>query len=225
LRLDARATAEHARAAGMSGIPLGYGVEPVVRIDSARAEDYLARLATRVNIAPYNAGFEWRDDQLMVVSGRAGRSFDIAQTLARLMQSPTDVVSHQRLELITSLLPPEVMDSTPYLEDARQLTSQPFTLTGYDPFRDDSITWTTIREVSTSWLEVRSNGLNLREDTFAPFVEAQNATLHAAEASRFMDPTETLEAMRQAIARGETSTSVRIRYHPTTYMRVGHKPT
>jgi hypothetical protein len=94
------------------------------------------------------------------------------------------------------------MDSTPYLENARQLTSQPFTLTGYDPFRDESITWTTIREVSTSWLEVRSNGLNLREDTFAPFVEAQNATLHAVEASRFMDPTESLEAMRQLCAWG-----------------------
>jgi hypothetical protein len=217
LHLDARATAEHARNVGMAGIPFGYNVEPVLRIDSVAAEAYLTSLMSQVNIAPINAGFEWRANELVGVLGRAGRDLDISRTLSRLMQSPTDVVVQQRLDLITSPVPPQAADPIPYLEQVRQLTSQPFALTGYDPFRDESITWTTTREVSTSWLEVTQNGLDLREEAFTPFVEAQNDNLHITEIDRYLDPTETAEAQRQAIVRQQTSVALRIRYHPLAY--------
>ncbi|MEZ4666498.1 MAG: L,D-transpeptidase family protein [Anaerolineae bacterium] len=217
LHLDARATAEHARSVGMAGIPLGYTIEPVVSANPVEAQAYLMSLTTQVDIAPVNASFELRDDQLVGVPGQAGRALDVDRTLAKLTKFPGNVVSHQRLELVTSSLPPEVSDPTPYLEDVRQLTSQPFALTGYDPFRDELITWTTTREVSASWLEVRRNGLNLRETTFSRFVEAQNATLHAAEADRYLDPTETAEAVNQAIVHQQNAVALRIHYHPTTY--------
>lgn len=217
LQLDAKATAERARSVGMAGIPFGYNVEPVVSADAVKAEAYLISLVNQINVKPYNAGFEWRGDQFIGVPGRAGYDLDINRTLSNLMQSPTDVVVLQQLDLVVSSVPPQVADPTPYLEQARQLTSQPFALNGYDPFRDESITWTTTREVATSWLEVSSTGLNLREDAITPFVEAQNAALHAAEANRFLDPIETAESLRQAIAQNQHSVAVRIRYHPTIY--------
>ncbi|MCA0454024.1 MAG: L,D-transpeptidase family protein [Chloroflexi bacterium] len=217
LHLDAKATAEQARSIGMAGIPLGYTIEPVVNANAAEAQAYLMSLTTQVDIAPVNASFELRDDQLIGVPGQAGRALDIDRTLANLTKSPGDVGSRQRLELVTSSVPSEAADPTPYLEAARQLTNQPFAFTGYDPFRDESITWTTTRAVSASWLEVRRSGLNLREATFSRFIEAQNATLHAAEADRYLDPIETAKAMNQAIVDQRNAVALRIRYHPTTY--------
>jgi lipoprotein-anchoring transpeptidase ErfK/SrfK len=201
----------------MAGIPLGYNVEPVVSVNSIEAQGYLTSLASQVNIAPLNARFEWNSDQLVAVVGSVGRGLDIDGTLALLSQSATDIVIHQQLNLLTVPLPPDVTDATPYLANVRQLVSQPFALTGYDPFRDESITWTTTREASTSWLEVSKNGLDLREAAFTPFLQAQNANLHAAEADRYLDPTETIQAMRQAIAHQENVVALRMRYHPTSY--------
>jgi lipoprotein-anchoring transpeptidase ErfK/SrfK len=217
LHLDAKATAEIARSVGIAGIPFGYNIKPVISADPVTARTYLSSLTNRVKIEPYNAGFEWHDDQFVGVPGRSGRDLDIDRTLANLTQAPTDVVVQQRLDLVVLPVSPQAADPTPYVEQARQLTSQPFALAGYDPFRDQSITWTTTREASTSWLEVSSTGLNLREEAFTPFLEAQNANLHSAEADRYLDPTETIEALRQAIGHQKNSVGLRIRYHPLTY--------
>jgi hypothetical protein len=43
---------------------------------------------------------------------------------------------------------PDVIDPPPYLEESRQLASQLSQLVGYDPFRDERITWTTSRRAS-----------------------------------------------------------------------------
>jgi lipoprotein-anchoring transpeptidase ErfK/SrfK len=72
-------------------------------------------------------------------------------------------------------------------------------------------------QVSTSWLEVSKKGLDLREEAFSPFLQAQNANLHVVEADRYLDPAETTQAMRQAIANQENAVALRIRYHPATY--------
>jgi hypothetical protein len=41
LQLDARKTAEAARGVGMSGLPFGIGVKPVVSVDYNNANNYL----------------------------------------------------------------------------------------------------------------------------------------------------------------------------------------
>ncbi len=215
--LDTKATAEHARNVGMAGVPLGYNIEPVVNVNAVVAQSYLTSLAAQVNTPPVNANFKWQDDQLIAVAGQSGHQLDIDRILAIISQSATEIVIRQELSLITRPVPPDVTDGTPYIENARQLVSQPFALTGYDPFRDESITWTTTREASASWLEVGKNGLDLREVAFTPFLQAQNANLHEAEADRYLDPTETIQALRQAVTHQENTVALRIRYHPISY--------
>jgi LysM repeat protein len=218
LSLNARATVERARSVGMAGIPLGYGVEPVVDLDLFVAQDYLLNLTEAANYAPYNAGYVWQGNDLLSKPGHAGAVLDVGSTVEYLKTAAARVADTGRLELVMTALPPDIIDAEPYLPVARALAEQPFTLTGYDPFTDEYLSWSTDRDTFTSWLEVREAGLGLREDLFAEFIRAQNATLNAQpDGVRYLEPTETMSRVEEAIARGVTSVTLRVRYRPQTY--------
>ena len=218
LVLDARKTAEAARAVGLAGLPLGYGVAPVVTVDELAAQNFLLDLTAQVNIAPFNAGYEWQGEQLVGIPGRDGRALDVPLTMQRILQDPAGIAERRRLDIIMTPLPPDVTDPSPFLEEAQQIASQPFDFIGYDPFTDQTYTWNTTREVVASWLEAGRNSLTLREETFAPFVEAQNETLNReGQQSRYLDPAEAKEKVREAIANQETQVYLRIRYRAATY--------
>ncbi len=217
LRLDARRTAEAARAAGLSGIPLGYSVEPVVNLDSEIAQAYFESLTDEVNIPPYNAGFAWQGEQFVGVPGREGRILNISDTLSNLLEGPGSVVSRRRLELIFNPLLPEVVDPAPYLEEAHLLAGQPFTITAYDPFTNEMQNWSVHREDFTSWLEATPNGLGIREDDFSSFFETQSAALNLDDTSRYFDSEESSGRITAAVRSAQSSVPLRIRYYPTTY--------
>lgn len=217
LKLDVRKTVEAAHGVGLAGIPFGYGVEPAVNVDTEVIQAYLTGFSSQANIEPVNAGYQWENETIVGVRGLDGRALDIDATVARLTRNPSALVNNQRLQLVMTTVRPEVSDPSPYLADVQQLASQPFELIGYDPFIDQSIAWATTRETFVSWLEAGTSGLVLREKTFLPFIEAQNATLHATENSRYLDQIETISAMREAIQTKQQAVSLRIRYHPSTY--------
>jgi hypothetical protein len=218
LLLDAKKTAEAARGVGMSGIPMGYSITPFVSVDELAAQTFLLDVTAMVNVAPYNAGYEWQGDQLVGMAGRDGRVLDVPLTMQRIMQEPSGIVLRRRLELLMTPLLPDVADPAPYLEAAQHLASQPFEFTGYDPFTDETVAWGTTREVVASWLEAGRTGLTLREDVFAPFIEAQNATLNSpGQQIRYLDPADTKDRVNEAITSQATQVHLRIRYRSSTY--------
>jgi len=218
LQLDARKTAEAARAVGMSGIPMGYGVRPFVTVDELAAQNFLLDVTTQVNIAPYNAGYEFQGDQLVGVPGRDGRALDVALTMERVMQDPAGIAERMRLDLLMTTLTPDVTDPEPYLDEARQVVSQPLEFIGYDPYTNQHYTWGTTPQVIATWLEAGHNGLTLRDDAFVPFIEAQNATLNSGDQQlRYLDPTDTKDKVREAISTQQTQVNLRIRYRATSY--------
>jgi hypothetical protein len=218
LILDAGKTAEAARGVGMAGIPFGYGVTSHVSVDELAAQNFLLDLTTEVNVAPFNAGYEYQGEQLVGIPGRDGRALDVPLTMQRILQDPAGIAERRHLDLIMTPLVPDVTDPTPYLEDARQVASQTFDFTGYDPFTDQLYTWNTTREVVASWLEAGRSGLTLRDEAFGPFIEAQNGTLNdGGQQTRYLDPTDTKDRMRDAIANKESQVYLRIRYRSTTY--------
>ncbi len=218
LSLNAEATVERARAVGMAGIPLGYSVEPVVEMDLFVAQDYLLNLTDDANYAPYNAGYVWQGDELLSKPGVAGAVLDVGATVEQLKDNASKVADTGALDLVMTALPPAIIDAEPYLPVARALAEQTFTLTGYDPFTDDYVSWSTDRDTFTSWLEVREAGLGLREDLFAEFIRAQNATLNPEpDGVRYLEPTETMSRVETAIEQGITNVTLRIRYRPQVY--------
>jgi LysM repeat protein len=217
LQLDARQMAEGARAAGLAGFPFGYWVEPVVTLDRSRAEAFFLDLHGEVDIAPINARYTWQAGEVVGVAGVDGRQLDTADTLDMLVAQPVLAVRERTFELWVDAVAPAVADPAPLLENVRALTAQPFELRGYDPFYDLSTIWTTTPDVFTSWLEASEDGLTLREDTFAPFVLAQNATLQTNDPPRYLDANETMGFVRDAIQAGESSATLRVRQRETTY--------
>ncbi len=219
LQLDARKTAETARGVGLSGIPFGLGVKPVVTVDYNTANNYLLNLTTATDIAPYNAGYAWKDNQLVGVRGKNGRMLDTSLTMDILQKKTVDVVQSGQIELSMSIIPPEVIDPEPDLKAATKFVNQPFVLNGYDPFTDQTITWSTSKEALASWLEISEDGLVLRDANYAPFLNAQINSLNppTATETRYIDPLETQAKMNKAIGEQASSVMLRIRYRDTRY--------
>jgi LysM repeat protein len=222
MQLDAQKTAEAARAAGLAGIPMGLGVAPVVSIDFQVAQNYLLDLTRETDTAPSNAGYTWQGDQLVGIPGKDGRMMDVPQAMDTLSNDPVKVAESRRLDLVMSVIPPDNDDPKDALEDAQAIANQPLTLYGYDPFKDQTITWSTSKEVFASWLEAGPDGLTLRDDAYSTFMDAQNRSLNPDGTDlRYLDPTETKDRLREAINDKATEVQLRIRYRPTPYTITG----
>jgi len=217
LTLDVQGTVEAAKGAGLSGIPFGTNVQPVIQFDYGIAQNYLLTLTEDVYVPPFEAGYEWRDGELVGVRGRPSRELDITLSLERLSQNPGGIIRDGQMDLLTTSTQPIVVDPLPYLNDAYAFVSQDFRLNGYDPFLNEDIPWTTTREEITRWLAAGSNGLTLRETAFRRFVDAINDSLNVGDQPRYLDTQESVEAVRQAINAGSDTAMLRVRYLPTTY--------
>ncbi len=221
LQFDALQTAEQAKRVSMGESLFGTQVLPIISLPESgmlTAQDYLLNLTPTVNLAPTNAGFRWEGESLQMVEGTTGQLLDIPRTLEMLNQSPANIVALRRLDVLTSPVYPQVVDSTPYLETVRNFTSTPLVFKGYDPYLDQTVTWTTDRDTLTTWLEIDSDGLSVREETFAPFVEAQTNSLQAQHAEpRYIQTEEAIELLREALANQQHEVGLRIRYEPQVY--------
>ncbi|MDW8171627.1 MAG: L,D-transpeptidase family protein [Anaerolineae bacterium] len=217
LRIDAAQMARQAYNVRLAGFPLGYSIAPELSVDRAVLQNMLIDLVSQVYVPPYEAGYEWQGEQLVAVRGRSSRELDVIMSMARLSDSPLAVVQNRRLELETKATPPNVVDSSPYLEQALSFLKGGFQLVGYDPFIDEEIPWTSTREEITKWLAAGSSGLTLRELAFKPFLDALNARLRQEARPRYLDEREVLEAVSQSIANQQSRAFLRVRYLPQTY--------
>lgn len=242
LVLDAATTATQARNAGLSGVPFGVSIPPTLSIDYGPAQNYLLSLTESVYIPPYEAGYAWRNGQLVGVRGRSSRELDVTLTLEALRRDPQAIIERGRLDLMTVSTPPQVSDPSPYLDEAYAIASEPFQLTGYDPFTNEYESWTVTRDEFTSWLAAGANSLTVREEGVRSFVDAMNASLLAQQdvsdasqgnislvndggnnpdqgvtESRFIDLRDTTASISEAVAQGEREAILRIRYMQSAY--------
>jgi len=217
LSLDAVKTVEAARAAGLSGIPLGIGVMPVVNMNLLTTQNFLLDLTEQTKILPYNAGFKWDGDTLVGVPGTDGRYLDVAGTMANLQNNLSLIASTGKFDLSMTTSPPDARDPSPFLAQAKQFTAQNFMIKGYDPFTDEHFAWTTDRNTLTSWLEVDKNGLGLRQDVFANFVQAQTASLEKTNNLRYIEPNDSMAKMQDAISGLKPEVDLRIHYRSSVW--------
>lgn len=217
LELDAEETAVRARGAGLAGLPLGFSVTPVVYVNEETATLFLNDLAADIEVAPVNAGYEWRDDQLFGVRGRDGRRLDIPATLNQMVNLLDAFVEQRQLELTVLAVSPEVIDPAIFHDQAHLLVTRPFELRGYDPFHDEALTWTPSRTELASWLEARTGGLTLRPGALDPFIAARNRLLDDGTMARYVDSEEAAAAARTAVEAVDSVVSLRLRHQPTIY--------
>ena len=217
MSLKVQPIAEAARNAGLAGIPLGWSIDPVIEIEQGRAQEFMLNLAQQAEIRPLNARFKLENGQVVGVTGSDGRMMDVAQAVERLNQSSVNIIKNRRMDMVMTTLEPEVYEPQEYLEEAQALVNRPFEFLGYDPFKNEYISWKTTPEVFVSWLEAGGNGLTLHEETFAPFLEAQNASLETDSQPRYLDSNETMDKVRAAIIQKTEQIYLRVRYRSTRY--------
>lgn len=217
LHLDAAATVKDAKSVGLAGFPLGIGITPSVSLDFLTAQTYLLDLSDQTKIQPRNASFRWQGDQFMGVEGSDGRFLDIAATMEALQSSLAMTAETRHFDLIMTTMPPDVRDPQPYMQQAQVFASHSFVIRGYDPFDDESFAWTTDRDTLTSWLEVGTDGLTLRQDVFASFVAAQTQSIEATDEHRYIEPLDSISKMQDAIANNLNEVTVRVRYRSWQY--------
>ena len=217
LRLDARATAQQARAVGLGGVPLGWNVSPVVSVDELTAQTMLLNLSEAAKIVPYNAGYTWQGDQIVGVPGSDGRYLDVASSMEALKAATTEVVDARQFALVMTPAHPDVADPSPYLAEARSLGSRTFLIRGYDPFTNEQLAWMADPATVTNWLEAGPDSLTLRAEPFARYLNDQSAQLAAQNSLRFLEPTDAIEKMRTAIATGQSEVTLRVRYRSSVH--------
>lgn len=218
LQIDAQATVESARGVGMAGIPFGYNITPVVTVDTPIARNFLLDLTAQTDVPPFNAGYGLTATGVVGIPGQNGRSLNVAGTI-QLMQTNIEAVARtRRLDLVMNPIPPDYDDPEPYLEQAQRLITNPPVLAGYDPFLNQTVRWATSPAEFASWLEVEANGLGLRADAYAPFLEAQTRSLNPDGTEvRYLDPLRSKDVLREAINTGASEVTMRIQYRPQQY--------
>ncbi len=217
LTLDAAATVAQARNVGLAGVPFGYSVLPVVTMNQLAAQNFLLDLTEQTKVLPYNAGFRWDGDNLVGILGTDGRYLDVAATIANLQANLPLIAAQGKFDLSMTTSPPDASDPSPFLTQARAFVTQNFIIKGYDPFTDEHFAWTTDRNTLTSWLEVDNNGLGLRQDVFASFVQAQTESLARTNAQRYIEPNDSMEKMQDAISGLKSEVDLRVHYRSATY--------
>ncbi|MEQ8672938.1 MAG: L,D-transpeptidase family protein [Aggregatilineales bacterium] len=218
LTLDAENTAKSARSVGLAGIPFGFSVDPTLELDYLSAQTFLLDLTDDVNMPAFDAGYEWRNGEVVGVDGRNGLVLDVSLTLEWLMQNADQVASSRRLDLNVDEILPNVTDPEPYLSQVRSQVNDQFRLVGYDPFRNSEVTWPISPEIYTRWLQAGISSLTLREEAFLPYVDQLNAALNTdGNDLYYIAADEAMDFLRDAITQNQSSVFLRVRYRSTIY--------
>ena len=213
--IDVSSMAAGARAAGLAGIPLGINIEPQLTVSHSRAQSVLLDLTEAVYVQQYEAGYKWSGGRLITVPGRRGRHLDITESLRLLKENAADVVSYGRFELQTIPLNPTVLDSSPFLDQAIVFLQDGVRIEGYDPFKDEMISFAVDQKQAAEWLTSGENGLSVRESAFRHFVDSENYKL--VNGGRYIDELQAIDKLQDALATGTPDIILRLNYLPEPY--------
>ena len=215
LSIDISSVANAARAAGLAGIPFGINIEPQPTVSHSRAQSLLLDFTEAVYVQQYEAGYRWSGGRLIAVPGRRGRHLDITESLRSLKENAASVVSQRRLELQTIPLNPTVLDGSPFLGQAIVFLQDGVRLRGYDPFRDQMLSFAVDKLQAAEWLAAGENGLSVRESAFRHFVDSQN--LELVKGGRYIDELQAISHLQEALISGTPDIILRLNYLPEPY--------
>ena len=225
LTINVSSMANGARAAGLAGIPLGINIEPQLTVSHSKAQSLLLDFTEAVYLQQYEAGYKWSGGRLITVPGRRGRHLDITESLRSLKENAAEVVAYQRFELPTIPLNPTVLDSSPFLDQATVFLQDGVRIRGYDPFKDQVISFAADQKQVAEWLTAGENGLSVRENAFRQFVDSENLKL--VNGGRYIDELLAIGKLQEALNSGTPDVILRLNYLPEPYSVVqkdtGHR--
>ena len=139
LYLDARASSQAAFALGRTGNIFkrtstilstwysGASLPPLLVYDERVAENYLAEIASQVDIPLVEASLSINGTEVVVKPGQIGRSIDIPKALAAL-QPPLQAMTDTLITLEIQDSSPAILDASEQAETARRILSAPLVI-------------------------------------------------------------------------------------------------
>ena len=215
LSVDAQAMASAAKSAGVAGIPLGINIDPMIDVSHGRAQSTLLDLTESIYVQQYEAGYKWSGGKLITVPGRRGRHLDITASLQTLKDEAARIVSDRRFELRTISLNPDVIDSSPFLDEAYVFLGNGIRLRAYDPFKDQMLAFNVDEKLAAEWLTAGHNGLSVRVDAFHKFIENENVPL--VRGGRYIDKLLSTQKLQESLNTGDPNIILRLNYLPQEY--------
>ncbi|MBN1200461.1 MAG: L,D-transpeptidase family protein [Anaerolineae bacterium] len=227
--LDAATTAAAASEWGRSegGIPgalrailSGVEIDPALTVDLNQIAVFLESARSYVDVPAGNAGVELVNGQAVATPASEGRALNISATIELMRIDAAGELADGALNLVMDVVYPAVTDSSPLVAQANALLSSPFNVDAYDPIRDEWLHWTAPPEMWAAWLTAAPDpgsptGLALTMNTAGPSAFLQASGSFADERTLRLD--DAVVTMQDALARGQTSTVIRVWHNTTTY--------
>ncbi len=225
LSLDASATAlaaqQQGRNAGnMLGALVGRApVSPALSIDAATMEQGITGLATTVNLPAANATIRLVNGQVSAVPAVDGRLLDVTATISRLTADAAAELADGALDLVMSSSAPTITDASALVDRARSLLATPLTINAFDPISNQTVPWSLAPDQWSQWVTTEDSPsgalLTLDPAQLGNYLNGQNAAL--GDGNR-LDVDQSVSAIRQSIAAGQTSATIRIFHSATRYV-------
>lgn len=221
LKLDFQANAQTAYQYGRSGNPLkrissqlqtwsdGVDLAPSLTYDEQVALNYLNRIAEQVDRPTMEASMKLEGVEVVAIQGQIGRKLDILASLEKL-KIQIQTLSDGVIPLVIEETPPEIMDASQQAEAARQILSQPLTLTLPDWKDGDSGPWKIPasqlaemlkieRSDSTQGLQIQ---VGLSDEALTTYLNALSGDINRNPANArfiFNDDTRLLDLLQPAV--------------------------
>lgn len=225
IELDAEASARAAARYGKSMSAIGDALRgmigradlsPVIRINTGVTEQALRELASQIEIAPVNAGIRVVNGSIVPRPSEIGRAIDMDGTLAPLRNNAAAALADGELELVMLPIQPLVTDSTALVAAASALLANPLQMRVYDPVRDETLFWNVMPETWADWLTVGDNNqLNVSDASLRAYLSDAQTELGT---ERYLNLDSTVQAVQNALLRGETATDIRVYHHDVTHV-------
>lgn len=205
ITLHAEATAQVAHRQGRSLATLqdalqagGYvHISPVWSLDPNVAGANLQTLAPQLDVPPMNAGLRLVGGRAEATPSQAGRTLDVAATVAWLKQNASQAFVEGRLPLVMVPVPPVITDANAIVAQANQLLANPLSIQAYDPISDEALAWTVAPHVWGTWLSL---GLDPADPTQLHWeLSAEKVQAFVAEQATTLGPNRHL-ALDEAVA-------------------------
>jgi lipoprotein-anchoring transpeptidase ErfK/SrfK len=154
---------------------------------------------------------------LIPIPSQVGYDINIEETLAILEADPGGAMISETLQIIPKPVMPSVTDVTPAMAEAQRLMDSQIYVHGYDPIRDESLSWEVPPEVIGSWLQVEPGEqgpqIVLDEAQVGVYLTTLSADLGP---DRYLDAERFSRPLAEAVRQGAPF-AVTISYRTSTY--------
>lgn len=195
----------------------GLEIPPVIHFDVDTARAKLEALNQQATKPAEDASLQFENGEITALSSELGYTINHEETINLLAANPGEVLRTGKFHIVLKPVPPQIVDVSSALEEARRLLVRPVIIRAYDPITDESTVWQVPREVLGEWIQINQQGqsfsLSLDPDGTNAYLTRLSDELGPGR--YFGNPSDSLDLENDNPE--QLIIPVIIRHNPTTY--------